>query len=171
MIRAIVYTSNTGSTAAYAKLLGEQINLPVFPLNRAKERVPAGSEIIYLGWIMARGVKGYRPAAKRYRIPAVCAVGMDGTGTQLHEVRQKNNIPADVRLFTLQGGFDRHKLHGVYRLMMDMMAKSTGKALSEKPDRTSEEDDMLDMMLHGGSRVSGENLNGVLKWYRTESEQ
>ena len=53
MIRAIVYTSNTGSTAAYAKLLGEQINLPVFPLPQAKDRVPSGSEIIYLGWIMA----------------------------------------------------------------------------------------------------------------------
>ena len=46
MIRAIVYTSNTGSTAAYAKLLGEQINLPVVPLPQAKDRVPSGSEII-----------------------------------------------------------------------------------------------------------------------------
>ena len=65
MIRAIVYTSNTGSTAAYAKLLGEQINLPVFPLPQAKDRVPSGSEIIYLGWIMAGGVKGYKAAGKR----------------------------------------------------------------------------------------------------------
>ena len=31
MIRAIIYTSNTGSTATYAKLLGEQINLPAYP--------------------------------------------------------------------------------------------------------------------------------------------
>ena len=76
MIRAIVYTSNTGSTAAYAKLLGEQINLPVFPLPQAKDRVPSGSEIIYLGWIMAGGVKGYKAAGKRYQIRAVCAVGM-----------------------------------------------------------------------------------------------
>ena len=99
MIRAIVYTSNTGSTAAYAKLLGEQINLPVFPLPQAKDRVPSGSEIIYLGWIMAGGVKGYKAAGKRYQIRAVCAVGMGGTGTQLDEVRQKNNIPKDTTLF------------------------------------------------------------------------
>ena len=170
MIRAIVYTSNTGSTAAYAKLLGEQINLPVFPLPQAKDRVPSGSEIIYLGWIMAGGVKGYKAAGKRYQIRAVCAVGMGGTGTQLDEVRQKNNIPKDTTLFTLQGGLERKKLRGIYGFMINLMSKTAGKALSKKQDRTPEEDEMLDMMLHGGSRVSVENLGGVLKWYRSETK-
>lgn len=65
MVRAIIYTSNTGGTAAYAKLLGEQINLPVYPLSEARDRVSAGSEVVYMGWLMAGGIKGYKAAAKR----------------------------------------------------------------------------------------------------------
>ena len=49
--------------------------------------------------------------------------------------------------------------------MMQMMVKFAGKGLSEKTDRTPEEDDMLDMMLHGGNRVCIENLQAVLDWY------
>ena len=52
-MKAIIYTSNTGSTAEYAQLLGKELNLPVHSLQQAKNKVPAGSEIIYLGWIMA----------------------------------------------------------------------------------------------------------------------
>ena len=60
------------------------------------------------------------------------------------------------------------KLHGVYKLMMTVMAKTAGKGLADKKDRTPEEDAMLDMMLHGGSRVSEENLADVLAWYENE---
>lgn len=47
-MRAIIYTSNTGSTAEYAQLLGKELNLPVHSLKQAKNMVPACSEIIYL---------------------------------------------------------------------------------------------------------------------------
>ena len=75
-MNAIVYTSNTGFTAQYAKLLGEKLCLPVYPLNTAEEELAAGTEILYLGWLMAGKVKGYKQAAKRYRIAVVCGVGM-----------------------------------------------------------------------------------------------
>ena len=39
-------------------------------------KVPSGSEIIYLGWIMAGGIKGYKEAAKLYKVCAVCGIGM-----------------------------------------------------------------------------------------------
>ncbi len=39
------------------------------------------------------------------------------------------------------------------------------KALEKKTDRTPEEEDMLDMMLHGGERVRIQNLQGVISWY------
>ena len=35
-------------------------------------------------------------------------------------------------------------------MMMNIMVKTAGKALEKKTDRTPEEEDMLDMMLHGG---------------------
>lgn len=167
-MRAIVYNSNTGSTAHYAKLLSHETGLPVYSLEKAGKELPDGAEIIYLGWIMASEIKGYKDAAKRYKVRSAIAVGMGKTGTQVKEVREKNKIPASIPLFTLQGNFDVKKLHGVYRIMMDIMVKTAGKSLEAKPDRTPEEDDMLDMMLHGGNRVSMDNLKAVLDWYASQ---
>lgn len=166
-MNAIIYTTNTGSTERYAKLLAHETGLPAYSLAEAKKKVVSGTEVIYLGWIMASSVKGYAEAAKHYKVRAVCAVGMGQTGTQTDVVREKNNIPARIPLFTLQGNFNVKKLHGAYRLMMDIMIKTAGKGLANKQDRTPEEDDMLDMMIHGGERVSVDNLSTVLDWYRT----
>ena len=165
---AIVFTSNTGYTRQYAVLLGQKTGLPVYALDEAREKLAPGNHILYLGWLMAGTVKGYAQAAKRYHVEAVCGVGMGATGCELSEVRKTSRIPEEMPLFTLQGGFDLQRLHGVYRLMMNIMAKTAGKGLADKQNRTPEEDDMLDMMLHGGSRVSEEYLTGVLEWYRKE---
>mgnify|MGYP000895865256 CR=1 FL=1 len=100
-MKAIIYTSNTGSTAEYAQLLGKELNLPVHSLQKAKNKVPAGSEIIYLGWIMAGKIQRFGLARKKYKICAVCAVGMGQTGTQRKEIREKNNIPGKIPVFTL----------------------------------------------------------------------
>ena len=167
-MNAIIYTTNTGSTEHYAKLLAQKTGLPVYSLAEAKKWVFAGAEVIYLGWIMAGSVKGYAEAAKRYQVRAICGVGMGQAGTQADSVRKKSSVPADIPLFTLQGNFDVKKLHGVYRLMMEIMVKTAGKGLAEKKDRTPEEDDMLDMMLHGGERVKEETLGAGLDWYHTQ---
>ena len=159
---AIIYTTNTGSAERYARLLAQETGLPVYSFAEAKKQVFSKEKIIYLGWIMAGSVKGYAEAARRYRVCAVCGVGMGQTGTQIESVRKKSAIPADIPLFTLQGDFNVKKLHGIYRPMMEIMVKTMGKSLAEKADRTSEEDDMLDMMLHGGERVKAENLSAVL---------
>lgn len=168
---AIVYTSNTGSAKQYANWLAEEMNLPVYSLAEAKRRIANGAEIIYAGWIMASGIKGYADAAKRYSIRAVCAVGMGKTGTQVDVIRKKNNIPERIPLFTLQGNFDVQKLRGMYRLSMEVMVKTAGKSLAAKQDRTAEEEDMLDMMLHGGERARRENIKAVLDWYQKEREE
>ena len=168
-MNAIIYTTNTGSTEHYAKLLAQETGLPAYSLIEAKKVIPSGTEIIYLGWITAGSVKGFANAAKLYRIRAVCAVGIGQTGTQTESVRKKAAVPAAIPLFTLQGNFNVKKLHGVYRLMMEIMVKAAGKSLAAKKDRTPAEDDMLDMMLHGGERVKAENLSAVLNWYHTQN--
>ena len=86
------------------------------------------------------------------------------------KIQKKNNIPEKIPVFTLQGNFNVEKLHGMYKMMMSIMVKTAGKALEKKADRTPEEEDMLDMMLHGGERVRIQNLQGVISWYiRCES--
>lgn len=165
MIQAIVYTSNTGTTKQYAGLLGQATELPVHSLEEGKKLLPSGAEVIYLGWIMAGGIQGYQDAAKRFRIAMVCAVRMAPAGEE-QELREKNGIPTDAALFTLQGGYLPHKLRGVQKLLMRMITGSMGKKLAGKADRTPEEDDLLDLMQHGGSRVCPENLKAPLEWYR-----
>lgn len=160
----ILYTSNTGFTAQYAALLSEQTGLPCFPL-KAAGHIQPGTPILYLGWLMAGNVQGYKEAAKKYTVCAVCGVGMGATGSQIADVRKTNALPDEMPVFVLQGGFDRKRLHGIYKLMMTVMKNTVGKSLARKPDRTPDEDTMLDLLENGGSRVSPENLSSVLDWY------
>lgn len=164
MIHAIVYTSETGTTAQYAHMLAERTGLPIYALKEACSALAAGTEIAYLGWVMASGVKGYADAAKRFHVRMVCAVGMAATGTQMDEARRATAIPADTALFTLQGGFHLEKLRGLNRLMMRMMRGALIKQLAEKPNRAPEDEDMIALLEHGGSRVSEENLAQPLAW-------
>ena len=61
---------------------------------------------------------------------------MGQTGTQTENVRQKTAVPEEIPVFTLQGNFDVKKLHGIYRLMMEVMVKTAGKSLAAKENRT-----------------------------------
>ena len=73
MISGIVYTSNSGYTAQYARLLGAALDLPVTDAKWGADPHP-GRAVIYLGWLMAGKVQGYAKAAKEFDIRAVCAV-------------------------------------------------------------------------------------------------
>lgn len=166
MIKAIVYTSNTGTTKEYARLLGETTALPYYSLDEAGKKLKKQTEIIYLGWLMAGTIKGYKKAKKNYKICAVCGVGMGRTGTQVEEITKKAKIPKGIKVFTLQGGFDLKKLTGAYKFAMNAIVKVSGKALQKKVDKTEEEEEMLDMMLHGGNKVCIQNLKEILDWYK-----
>ena len=165
MIKAIVYKSQTGHTKQYAEILGEKTNLPVYELNAATKELPRETEIIYLGWLMAGTVQGYKKAIEFFAVKAVCGVGMSGSDSQLADMRKANHIPDGMPVFYLQGGFELDKLHGIHKLMMKMMKSTVGKGLADKQDRTPEEDAMLDLLLHGGNLVSADNLNKLLAWY------
>lgn len=167
-MKAIVYTSNSGFTKHYAELLAAETGLPVYELKTARRKLNAGEEVIYLGWLMAGNVKGYREAAKRYRVRAVCGVGMARPSDKIiDEMREKHQI-ADAEAFYLQGGFDMEKLHGLYKFMMKTMAKTIGKTLEAKAEKTDEEAEMLDMYKNGRDMVRPENLSGVIAWYRSQ---
>lgn len=170
-MKAIIYTTQTGSTERYAKLLAHETGLPAYTLAEAKKAVLPGGSVIYLGWIMAGCIKGYAAAARRYSVCAVCGVGMGQTGTQEDSVRKKTAVPANIPLFTLQGSFNVKKLHGIYRLLMEIMVKTAGRGLAAKENRTQEENDMLDMMLNGGKRVRFENLRAVFNWYVSQKQK
>ena len=163
---AIVYTSNTGHTGEYALLLGEKTGLPVYSLDQAGSRLPAGSPVIYLGWLHASHVKGYTDAAKRFTVCAVCGVGLCDTGTLVPQVRKASSIPGDMPLFTLQGGMNRSKLKGMNKLMISMLMKG----LTSQKQRSPQDERMLELLSRDASYVSPENLEGILQWYTQKQE-
>lgn len=164
-MQAIVYTSNTGYTKRYAQLLAEATGLPLYDLEQAARHLGAGAQICYLGWLMAGRIQGYTKAAKVFRIQAVIGVGMAPDGALTESVRRTNRLPAELPVFTLQGGYDRSRVKGIYGLMMDLLVKKMTR--DQKKNGAGEADrQMLQLMRDGGDWVRAESLEPVLAWYR-----
>lgn len=163
-IGAIVYKSYTGHTKQYAEMLGKKTGIAVFELEKAKKELPKNSSIIYMGWLMAGSIKGYKDAVKLFNVKAVCGVGMAANSAQYDDIKKANNIPDTMPLFCLQGGFEMEKLGGIYKLMMNIMKNTLGKKIAEKQDRTPDEEEMLELLINGGNRVSPENLTELNTW-------
>lgn len=159
----IVYTSKSGHTKRYAEMLGEITGKPVMTLSEAPSSLPTGSKILYMGWIHASNIKGYKQAAKQYSIPLVCGVGLCDTGTLLDEVRKATGIPNDTLLFTLQGGMSNDALKGVDKLLISMLTKG----LESKKDRTEQDDRMLTLLKSDMDLVRKENLIDLLAAIQT----
>ena len=164
-MKVIVYTSNTGHTAAYSKMLGAKIGLPVYALNEAAKKLQKGTEIIYLGWLFANNIKGYKKATKKYKISAICAVGLCDTGTAVAEVRKANSISDETPLFTMQGGMDKTKLRGINKFMINMLTKG----LSSRKERTENDERMLELLTHDKNYVSEENITAFMKWFNEQT--
>ncbi len=162
-VKAIVYTSKTGNTEAYAKLLSKKTALACYTSEEAERVLPEGSEIVYLGWLMASTVTGYKKASKRYRVQAVCGVCLGTCGSQIAEVRKMNGISETLPLFTLQGGFDMNKLHGMNKFMMKIMRRYLKGQIAKKETKTADDERIVSMLDHGGSAVCVENLVPVIE--------
>lgn len=158
--KAIVYVSNTGYTARYAAILSEKLGIPAHTLADAQKTLPAGTPIIYMGWLMAGSVKDCSKAAKRFAIEAVIGVGLGDTGSQDDAARKACKLPAEAPVFTVQGGMDLQKMQTPYRFAIKLLTK----AMAGRKDRTPGEDRMLHLLQQGGDYVSEKELAAVLAW-------
>lgn len=160
-MKAIVYTTNAGSSERYAKMLSDRAEIPAMTLAEAKKRLAKGDEVICIGWVMANSVKGYRDAAKRFTVRAVCAVGMCPAGTMDAAIRQANGIPENIPLFTLEGNLRPGELHGLYKILIGMMLHG----LEGNRKRSADEEKLLGLMTGGEDRVRSGMLDGVIEWF------
>ncbi len=167
MISAIVYSSQTGHTRQYAKLLSDELSLPWYDLAKGVP-APKGRDIIYMGWLFAGKIKGYEAAAKENRIRAVCAVGMSPASDGLiGRLRGENRIPADVPVFYLQGGFDMKALPLPMRAIMSFKNKSIAEGLRKLGTLNAQQDATLRMTQGTYSAVEKGNLAPVASWYKS----
>lgn len=171
MLSAICYSSNSGYTKDYAKLLGEALSLPVYNLKRVPKSV-RGKEIIYMGWVMAGKIVGYAEADKKYDIEAVVQVGMAPPSEALNERAVKNHHITGKKVFTLRGGFDLDRLHGVNKLIMSLKAaqiKMSVKKAKKKGQLSEDQKISEKMVTEGYSCVCMENLSEIVEWAKKEA--
>lgn len=163
-IEAIVYTSNTGNTEKYARMVSARTGLPAYSAQEAGTALRQGATVLYMGWIRASVIVGYQEAAARYAVACVCAVGMGETGGQVRELRKKNKLSDTLPLFTLQGGLLFQKLRGMNAFMINFSRKKAAKILKAEKKRTEAQNAMLIMLTRGGSFVQEKHLAGLLDW-------
>ena len=166
--KAIVYTSNTGHTAAYAELLSERIDLPAYTLEEALQKLPKRSPIIYMGWIMAGKIKGYRRAAWRFNVCAACGVGMTAGGMNADRLRRATGVKDDIDVHAIPGGFELNKLSGMMYGMMKKTAAKVAGDLRAKQDRSPEEENMLMLMTRGAAQIDPAKLARLVEWYKKQ---
>ena len=162
---AVVYTSKHGHTARYAGMLGKILDRPVLTLEDALSS-PPGKRILYLGWVRASSIVGYKKAAKQFEIPVVCGVGLAETGTQLEEVRKASAVPEGVQLYTLQGGMDRSVLKGMDKFIISLLEK----ALASKKNPSEGDRKTLELLRSDRDYVSLIHLAALLEGIGAEKK-
>ena len=162
-VDAIVYVSQTGYSKRYAEILAQQSGLPCYALGQAKGTLPRQAAILFIGWLCAGGLKGLKQAARRFQVQAVCAVGIAPPEEKM-EAGLRERLGNGRPFFYLRGGYAPERLHGVYKIMMDMMIKTLTKGMKKQGTPKPEEQQMLEVFLHGGDYVRPENLAPVLNW-------
>lgn len=138
MFNAIVYSSCTGSSKRYAEMLSAQLHIPAHPLG--KEPLRPGSKIIFVGWVFAGKVMGYKKAAKKYDVGAVVSVGMSPVGPKSEDLARKaNSLGAGMKVFCRQGGFNINKLPLPFKLIMQVKNKEIAERFEGRSDLSPQE--------------------------------
>lgn len=163
---AIVYESNTGFTERYAEMLSEKTGLPAYSLKDAGSRLEKGEAVIFLGWVRTGRVQGFKKAARKFDVKAVCAVGMSIPNEDtLAETKKRCKMET---AFCLHGGMDMNLLTGLNRRMMEGFAKSAVSMLAGTAGENENSANMLKMVTEGGDCVSEENLLPVIDWLEAQ---
>ena len=85
-MKAIVFTSNTSSTAEYARILEQKTGIKAYDLKTAEKTMAQGDAVVYLGWLMAGLINGYNRARRLFDVKAVGAVGISAKGVLRDEI-------------------------------------------------------------------------------------
>lgn len=165
----IVYTSNTGFTEEYARMLSKAEKMKCFELQEAQGQLSKDTEIIYMGPLMAGRIEGLDKAQKQFTLKAACGVGMSPAGPQVLETMSKANYVVNAPIFYLQGGWAPKKVSWFKRRGVNMVTKSIREQLVKKGSRrTEDEQAYLKMLLEGGSFVAYQNLDSIRKWLKEQ---
>lgn len=158
MIKAIVYQSKTGHTKEYAESLSKELRTPCYSVGDAKEKVNKKDEIIYLSWIRATTIVGYKKINKKYKVAATGAVGAYPKSNEYtKQLKEYNHMTQE--LFYLRGGINYEKLNKFYQKIL----KLVGKAIALENPRDKE---MSRLFEKGGNFVNPKQLKPMIEYIK-----
>lgn len=161
MIKAIIYQSKTGHTKEYAEGLSKELKIPSYSVSEALEKVKKQEEVIYLSWVRATSLVGYKKMNRKYQIRCVCAVGAYPKSTEyIEQLKEYNHIGQE--LFYLRGGINYEKLNKFYQKLL----KIVGRAIAMENPRDKA---MIQLFMVGGNFVNKKQLKPMIE-YVLESE-
>lgn len=160
----IVYNSKTGFTQQYAQMLAKARGLSVLSLDQARQELAHGAPVLFMGWLMAGHISGVDQAVRLWDVKCAVGVGMSPAGPEVLSTLSKANFVPNAPLFYLQGGWAPKKVGWFQRRMVGMVTRSIRKQLQAKSKRTQQEQQMLDLLVRGGSRVEFRNLKPIEQW-------
>lgn len=173
MIKAIIYTSNTGFTRKYAQMLSRKISLPAYNagLGENKKLLSKGDEVIYMGWVSTNKIEGLKKASRHYSIKAVCPCGIsENTDGIIKDIRIKNNIADDMPVFYLRGGMDFSKLTGMHKKMLMMFGSVLQKTVEKETDEEEKRKakDLIRILDKGADFTDTIRLKPLIEWYEKQ---
>lgn len=149
------------------KCWAERKKIKVYSVTEAERSLESGTEIFYMGPLLAGHIEGVDQAVKRYQVRGVCGVGLSPSGRQVLETISRANYVPNAPIFYLQGGWAPKKVSWLKRRMVGMATKSLRESLQDKGSRrTPEEQAQLDLLVKGGSRVTFERLEAIRDWMK-----
>ena len=148
-------------------MLGRAEKIKVYSVTEAERSLESGTEIFYMGPLMAGHIEGVDQAVKRYQVRGVCGVGLSPSGRQVLETISRANYVPNAPIFYLQGGWAPKKVSLLKRRMVGLATKSLRESLQDKGSRrTPEEQAQLDLLVKGGSRITFERLEAIRDWMK-----
>ncbi len=169
MISAVVYSSCTGSCKRYAETAAAALHVPAYEVGKCPAL--SGREVVFVGWLMAGHLQGYKAVAAKADVKTVVQVGMAPvTADSENGCREKNGISPDTKVFCLQGAFHLNALPLPMRAAMVLMNKSIAKRLHAKAAQgplNEQEQATLHMAETGdGDPASWDGIQAVVDWVK-----
>lgn len=143
-------------------MLSEKTGYSVYSLSDSGS-VPEGSEVIFIGWVMAGAVQGLKEAREKFgALKAVVAVGMMKSEKQDADIKEKNAVTEPF--FSLPGAFDMKKLTGMYKMMMGMMVRMMKSKLRDAPDDKGKE--IIEKFEEGFDMTDEKHLDEIIEFLK-----
>ncbi len=142
----------------YAKMLSEKLKIPCYSVKNASKYFKKKDAIIYLGWIRATTVVGYKKISRKYQIISVGAVGAYPKSNEYVEQLMKYNH-IKQQLFYLRGGIDYEKLNKFYQKLLKLVGKAI---IMENP----KDKEMSRLFQQGGNFVNLKQLSPMISYIK-----